>query len=878
LRRLTQDNPSQQEPVAELERLVAERMKQLAEIIALRRKSPEQARARIIDAGEKRLMDAIREQLAVIQETERTIRSERQQRARNAYLVALTTGVIGAGFSLGLLAAFVSLLRRSLVARQQAANQAHEQREWFRTTLASMGDAVIATDAEGTITFVNSVAVALTGWPEAEAQGRSLEEVFRIVNEETRRVAENPARQALEKGQAVGLANHTVLIDRQGMEHAIDDSAAPIRDATGSIRGVVLIFRDIDERRRAERALARGEARYRALIEATAQMVWSACPDGQVTEHSPSWCAFTGQSAEEFRGQGWTNAVHPDDRPGTLVAWSQAVATRTPYVVEYRLRYHDGTYRNTIARGVPVLDNQGRALEWVGMNIEITEIRKAEEAVRRFAFLVENSTDFIGMCGLDFVPTFVNRAGLTLVGLDDFAHACRVTADDFFFPEDRARLHADFFPRVLRDGHAEIEIRFRHFKSGEAMWMTFNAMTLRDGRGDVIGYATISRNITAQKQTEEVLKESDRRKDEFLAMLAHELRNPLAPMRNALQILRLSGDRAESLAPVREMMERQMVQLVRLVDDLLDVSRISRGKIELRRERIEVAQVVNTALETSRPLLDAGRHRLTVNLPTQPLFVNGDLTRLAQVLSNLLNNAAKYTPEGGDVSLSVTAEDGDAVLRVRDNGIGIPADMLGSIFDLFTQVERSLHRAQGGLGIGLTLVRRLVELHGGQVEADSPGAGRGSEFAFRLPLAEAAPTQAAAPAIANEVPTSAARKVLVVDDNEDAALSLAMVLKLMGNDVCTAHDGVTALERAAQFLPAVVLLDLGLPAMDGFEVGRRLREIPGLANVIIIALTGWGQDEDRRRTDEAGFNDHLVKPVDPAHLQQLLATLNPTAA
>jgi len=366
------------------------------------------------------------------------------------------------------------------------------------------------------------------------------------------------------------------------------------------------------------------------------------------------------------------------------------------------------------------------------------------------------------------------------------------------------------------------------------------------------------------------LREADRRKDEFLATLAHELRNPLAPINNALQIIHLSSDRA-AREQARTMMERQLAQMVRLVDDLLDVSRITRGKIELHRERVELAAVVASAAETSRPLIEAAGHELTITLPPVPIHLDADLTRLAQVFSNLLNNAAKYMEEGGHIWLTAEQFRDEVVVKVRDTGLGIPAEMLPKIFEMFTQVDRSLERSQGGLGIGLTLVKRLVEMHGGSVQAISEGLGRGSEFTVRLPLTqEGAPLAVVGPK--PETPhKTPPRRILVVDDNTDAAESLAQVLRLNGHEVRTAYDGPTALDLARAQVPEVVLLDLGLPGMNGVEVAQRMRQSLGLTDALLVALTGYGQDEDRRRSQEAGFNAHLVKPVNLDAVLMLLA-------
>ena len=422
------------------------------------------------------------------------------------------------------------------------------------------------------------------------------------------------------------------------------------------------------------------------------------------------------------------------------------------------------------------------------------------------------------------------------------------------------------YGRVARTGEP-IRFEDRGVAMGGLWW---NAYAFRIGGAGSRRVGILFSDITARKRDEQELRASDRRKDEFLATLAHELRNPLAPIRNGLTLLR-AGDEVVQRDELLEMMERQLGQMVHLVDDLLDVSRVTTGKVTLRSERVPVGRIIDAAIETSRPSIEQFQHSLAVTQAAEELWVDADPTRLAQVLTNLLNNAAKYTPRRGRIAVEAAAEGDEVVLRVVDDGIGIAADMLPRVFDLFTQVGRSLESAHGGLGIGLSLARKLVEMHGGTVSVASAGLGCGSTFAVRLPRA-ARPAESATPACAGGAAALVPRRILVVDDNVDGAETLATLLSLLGHTTRTAFNGLTALEAAARMRPDVVLLDIGLPGMNGYEVAARLCEAEP-PRPLLVAITGWGSDEDRRRAAMAGFDHHLTKPVDPEQVTALLACL-----
>ena len=510
------------------------------------------------------------------------------------------------------------------------------------------------------------------------------------------------------------------------------------------------------------------------------------------------------------------------------------------------------------------------------------ELIASEDRYRR---IVESAHEGIWELDVDGRTRFANHRMAEMLHCPDEAlRASAVT--DFLDEEGRKQILA--LRERRREGISEqVELRFQR-KDGSELWTLISASPVYDAKGGFDGVLGLISDITERKQADrhardseerlrvalDALRDADQRKDEFLALLGHELRNPLAPISNALQVLKLPGADAAIQERARSMMERQLEHMVRLVDDLLDVSRIMSGKVDLRREPVELATVIARALETAKPVVDAGEHELKLELSPEPLWLDGDIVRLSQVVANLVSNAAKYTNPGGRIVLSAAREDEHAVIRVRDNGIGIKPELLPRIFDMFFQAERQTKDAQGGLGIGLSLVKGLVDLHGGHVEAHSAGPGAGSEFVVRLPLLATRQTSEADserdPNLARE--RLPAWRVLVVDDNIDAAESLGLLLRLEGQEVSVKYDGASALEDAEADPPDMAFLDLGMPKMDGYELARRFRTNTKLRNVVLIALTGWGQPEDRQRTKDVGFDLHVVKPVEPAALHELLRT------
>ncbi len=509
------------------------------------------------------------------------------------------------------------------------------------------------------------------------------------------------------------------------------------------------------------------------------------------------------------------------------------------------------------------------------------------------AAIVSSSDDAIISKTLNGVITSWNAGAERLFGYSP-AEAIGQSMT-LIIPTERRAEESEILRRIRRGERVEHFETVRVAKNGQTLDVSLTISPVRDRHGRVVGASKVGRDITARKRAAEEaqaaqkllmesrdelqrlnaeLSEADRRKDEFLAVLAHELRNPLAPIRNAVHYLGLKASPDPALRNARDIIDRQIRHLVRLVDDLLDISRISSGKIGLQKERVSLSLIVTNAVEASRPAIESENHQLTVTLPAEPVYLEADLTRLAQVLQNLLNNAAKYTPPGGRIELHAEFDGHSVAIRVVDSGIGIPREMLPRVFDMFTQVDRSIERSSGGLGIGLTLVQRLVELHGGTVEARSEGPDKGSEFIVRLP-ASVESSEDAAPANSSDAKSVRRVRVLIVDDNIDSADTLTEMLRASGHDVDTAYDGAAGLAAVDSHRPDVVLLDIGLPKVNGYDVARKIRQSDPQRRIVLVAVTGWGQDEDRRRSQHAGFDHHLVKPVDPASLDRIFALITP---
>lgn len=569
--------------------------------------------------------------------------------------------------------------------------------------------------------------------------------------------------------------------------------------------------------------------------------------------------------------------IHPEDRARVFATLAAARAgDEHHYTVDYRIRRADGSFRWIASHGqVTRRDAAGRPLRMTGTNADIDARKRNEESLA--ASLLEQqailaaSPAGVFAVGTDRRVTLANHTMETMFGYGPGEMIGLPTLELTADLDEWRWIGSEGYSRMARGELLRVEVRYRR-KEGGVFWGLLQGVAI-DVADPSKGRLFTAVDITDRKRLEEDLREADRKKDNFIATLAHELRNPLAPIRNATAVLRQTAKTEAQRAECVEVIDRQVAQMALLLEDLLDVSRFTRGKLNLRLERVPLATVIDHAVEIARPLVDDGAHELHLELPAAPVWLEGDPTRLAQIFSNLLTNSAKYSEKGGVIRLSATALEGEVRVAVEDTGIGIAAEHLPRVFEMFSQVELALNRSQGGLGLGLSLVKGLVELHGGRIAAESDGPGRGSRFVVHLPTL-AGGAEPAAAAFAADPPTAiAARRILVVDDNRDVVTTLAMVFELEGHDVHRAYDGEEALRAVEGFRPELVLLDLGMPRLNGFEVCRRLRATPWGTGVRLVALTGWGQDDDKRRTREAGFDLHLVKPVDPEALLALLDDL-----
>ena len=743
---------------------------------------------------------------------------------------------------------------------RSARRTAQERDELLRTTLGNIGDAVVTTDLSDRVMTMNPAAESLLGWTEGEARGQALSDVFHVVDEDTRAVVESPTTQDSPR--------HEVVISRDGTERPIDNRASPLRDEAGESVGRVVVFRDVSERRTGEIALERSEREFADFFNnASVPLHWIG-PDGVILRANQAELDLLGYAREEYVGR-HISRFHVD-RDAIDDALARLLRGDSLKRFPARMRCKNGSIRKVLIDSNSLWE-RGRFVHSRCFLFDVTDQRREEETRSLLAAIVATSDDAIVSKTLEGIILSWNEGAQRLFGYtpaEAVGHSINLIIPPNLREEERQILQ-----RLRRGERIDHFETIRVAKDGRLLDISLSVSPVRDDSGRVIGASKVARDITERKRSEAALRDADRRKDEFLATLAHELRNPLAPIRHSLEILlRAEGDPRLS-RHATDILKRQLSHMVRLVDDLLDVSRITRDKLQLKKTRVELAAIIRHAVEASRPLAESDQQSIDVSLPDQPIYLDADPVRLTQVFSNLFNNACQYTEPGGRIWLTATQQKGEAVVLVRDSGIGMPADQLDGIFEMFAQVEDDGERPRRGLGIGLTLVRRLVQLHGGTVTARSEGRGLGSEFEVRLPVLEAPQHRDEPTPI--PAPNAGRRRILVVDDNRDSADSIATLLKMSGHTTFMVHDGQAAVEAADTLRPDVILLDVGLPKLSGIDACRRIRSQAWGKAMVIVALTGWGQENDRRKTRDAGFDAHLVKPVDYDELLQLLAALLP---
>jgi PAS domain S-box-containing protein len=630
----------------------------------------------------------------------------------------------------------------------------------------------------------------------------------------------------------------------------------------------------------AEQALAESEARFRALVTASSDVVFRLSADFR------ELLQLEGRMIVEalpVPNRDWFDQfVFPGDRQRVLGIIQDAIARKCVFESEHRIFRADGTLGWTHSRSVPMLDAAGNLVEWIGMATDITPRKRAEQEVanqrRMYEAILTNTPDLAYVWNREHRFIYANEGLLRMWGRT-WDEAIGKNCLELGYEPWHAALHDREIEQIIA---TKLPVRGEVPFNGAfgRRYYDYLLVPVIDAAGEVEAVAGTTRDVTERKQLEGSLIEADRRKDEFLATLAHELRNPLAPIRNAVQLLKMGSPSEDTLRMAREIIDRQINHMVRLVDDLMDVSRITVGQVNLRNERVSLRRVLDDALEAAASAIEAGNHRLQVDIPGAALQLEGDPTRLSQIFQNLLDNAAKYTPPGGTITLRA-AQVGDQIqVSVRDTGIGIASEMHPRLFELFTRVHPSDRIKTSGLGIGLSLAKTLIELHLGKIEVHSDGPGTGSEFIVTLPALAAAP--APVPAV-SDVSGSRSKlekmhRVLVVDDNRDAAESLGMLLEMENCEVSVAFDGLRALEVLDSFKPDIALLDIGMPGMDGYELARRIRATQWGRSLVLVALTGWGQADDKKRATEAGFDEHLTKPVDPDLLSRVLHLTRSVAA
>ncbi len=776
-----------------------------------------------------------------------------------------------AAITLLLIALFVGGLWRMASEVRNYETPLRESRERLHSVLASVSDRFQTVDREWRFTYHNAAmrrGLAEQGVDADATLGRNLFEVFPEFGDTA---GANALRRAMEQRIEVEFE-----FFYEPWKRWYEVRASPLPEG-----GLTIVSQDVTLRKTEAEIVAAHERKLRLMTDHAPVLISHCGTDARYKFVNKPFAERFGLTPEKVIGKHIAEVVG-QTAYATFQKYVAVALAGKPVEFETEIPYPTGGTQVMHAAYMPERDVSGNVIGLVAAIVNITDRKRAEELLRAQLELTQtitdNSTAALFMMNAQGYCTFMNPAGEKMFGwtfeeisskpLHEMIHHHH--PDGRSYPMDECPIDRALPENFDLREHRDVFIR----RAGEFFPVLVAAAPVFADRERLIATVIEVRDITERVAAEQEIAQTTRRKDEFLAILAHELRNPLAPIRNMLEAMKRKDADADILARARIIMDRQLHLLSRLIDDLMDVSRIGHGKIELRRERIELASVVQHAVETVTQAVEQAQHQFTLTLPAQPIYLNADPVRLSQVFANLLNNACKYTRPGGAGRISLTAEREAAqvVVRVTDNGIGLTDGMLTKIFEPFTQVDSSMERSRGGLGIGLGLVKNLVEMHSGTVAARSPGLDQGAEFVVRLPILPEGLPALERPIAIETVSAATARRILIADDNADAASSLAMLLQIMGHEVVTASDGLDAIELASSFRPDLIVLDIGMPNLNGYDTCRRIREQSWSKNTVLIALTGWGQNEDRRRSLEAGFDHHLVKPADPATLMKLLSS------
>ena len=869
------DQIEQQARLDLLQKLANRQMTLMKQAIDAKQTAAADGTAILEPAAGRETMQQIRAEISAMVDAETRRRGEGLERSRHAFNNAQLAGFSASAVALllCLFSAWVVASERRLRTRDEAL--LYDEKERFRTTLASIDDGVMVIGTTGRVEFANPMAQRLTGYGR-EALGQPIDTVFKLIDEDRRQPIPQPVAQLLEGGAVALRPSAALLVRRDGSELPVEESATSIRDADGNPRGMALVFRDATQKRDYTQALRQSEAEYRALFdEAGVGNANLAAESGTITRVNRRLSGLTGYTSEQLVGLTLRELLSDDSKIVLDTMLTELASGTTTVVTQEATLVRQTGSRLEVRLSANLVQGKSSDSPAVLVMVEdISEIRQATVALRenemRLRLILENVIAFVLLLDPDGKVMQINGEARAIGGRAAQFLVGRRLDESFLFSYDPgvAKRVGDAInaARAGKTARADLRTRVAH-----GVYITIDASLapVYDGTDRPAFMVASGIDISQRKAIEEALQQSDRRKDEFLAMLGHELRNPLAPIATAIALLRTTkGEDHRVFEHSVGVLERQSEHLASLVNDLLDVARFTSGKIMLRLDALDIRNPLHRAIEISEGLFVGRRQQFTVDIVDQPMLVRGDLHRLTQIFGNLLNNASKYSEVGASIALSARASEHQVVISVEDTGMGISPAILPHVFELFTQSERALDRSQGGLGIGLTLVKRLVELHQGEVRAESAGIGRGSIFTVTLPSISSGDADHAPDLVTSEI--GASLSVLVVDDNHDAAEMLCELLHLLGHQASASYDGASALAIAEQQSPDVIMLDIGLPGISGLEVAARLRNLPETRSTYLIAVTGYGQSSDRQRSHDAGFDAHLVKPVDAEELTALL--------